>query len=346
MIDKKRDGALDAFRGLAMLAVLMIHVTADYAYAAQTSPVFAVMNVVNKLFYWAVPAFVTLTVYLALRGGRKLGLRYVLRHSGPVLGLYILWSGVYLAFQRIAYGQPLPGLKELILDIILQGKACYHLYYVVMLIQLYVVIALLSRLPLKKLRPAPWMPWAAILLQLLTLAGFVKLIIQRFWFYNTAIFPVFYILPITLGLMLAADSERTKAYFRRWSPALGICMGFALACSAWFSACGGAAFQGGVFSGPLFNTGTGALLNLGAIPLAFILAEKLKDIRPLTALGRRSLTVYFAHPLVLYLMDAAFDFRSGGPSLLLAGIAVKAAAIVALALCYACLAEKVKSKKS
>ena len=144
MDTKPRDNSLDVLRGLAILSVLMIHITADYAYADGSSLTFAVMNVANKVFHCAVPTFVTLTVYLALKSGRKLGPGYVLRKAGPIALMYIVWSAVYTVYPLIAYAAPIPDTRTLIIKYLLQGQACYHLYYVVMLILLYIVIALLS----------------------------------------------------------------------------------------------------------------------------------------------------------------------------------------------------------
>lgn len=346
MATKERNPALDVLRGLAILGVLMIHVTADYAYISPESYAYGLLNLFNKLFYWAVPTFVTLTVYLALRSGRKLGAGYVARHALPILGLYLIWSAVYLVLQIAVYGQPLPPVKDIILKYILQGGACYHLYYVVMLIQLYLVIALLSLLPIKKLRPAGWMPWAALAVQLLIQAAFIKFIILRFWFYNTAIFPIFYVLPITLGVMLAADDGRTGGIFRRGLPGWGICAFCGLILLGWYAAGGSVTFGENFWANYIFNNGFNSLFNLGWIPLMFLLAEKLRAVRPLAILGRRSLTVYFAHPLILYAMDMLVDISDASPARVTAWMAVKALVIVAVALGYAASAEKLGHKKS
>ena len=340
---KARDNSLDVLRGLAIISVLMIHVTADYVYADAGSLTYAVMNVVDKVFHCAVPTFVTLTVYLALKSGRKLGPSYVLRKAGPLVLMYVVWSALYMIAQYIAYSVPIPGPKELIFNYLLQGQACYHLYYVVMLIQLYVVIAILSRLPIKRLHPRWWMLPAAILAQAVILVLFIKFIILRFWFYNTAIFPIFYVLPITIGVMLAADDERTKGLFRSCGPVFGICWGFGLALFAWFSAGGSQAFGTGFYAGSLFNTVATAVFNVGGVPLMFLLAEKLKNVSPLSLMGRHSLTIYFAHPMALYLMDAAYNIRTGSPIQLAVGIGVRAILIIALSLGYAYCAQKVKS---
>ena len=327
MESKSRDPALDALRGMAIVSVLMIHITADYINAPPDSLTYGLFNVVNQCFHWAVPVFVALTVYLGLKSGRRLGPMYVIKKAAPIAAVYFIWSAVYIGFRAVLYSAPLPDARTLISDI-LQGGACYHLYYMVMLVQLYVVIALLSWLPIKKLRPRIWFLPGAIGIQILVLVGFVKLVMEGLGFYNSAILPIFYILPITFGVMLAADSERTRRFFSDFGPLLGVCWGFGIAAMAWYSAKGAVSFNGGTLARPIFNIVMTNLCNLGGIPLMFMLAEKLKGIELLRLLGQHSLAVYLAHPLVLMFID-----RYWSPNPIL-GMAVKTAALLGLSVIY------------
>ena len=340
MEERRRDQSLDVLRGLAIFNVLMIHTTAGYVYADSSTLTFTVMNIVNKFFQCAVPIFVTLTVYLALKSGRKLGLSYVLRKSVPLIIMYTIWSAVYIGSDVVMYSAPIPSLRVLILDKFLQGQASFHLYYVVMLVLLYVVIALLSHLPIKRLRPKVWMLPAAVLLQAIIYIAYIKLILQRFWFWNTAIFPLFYILPIVCGIMLAADDERTKKLFSGYVPLYIAAWIFGLAAMAWSTAAGSQAFGGDYIASMIFDTVVTAIYNMGGIPLMFLLAKKLEKISPLSVLGQHSLTIYFAHPLAMYIIEYYGHFFFGTPLWLLAGIMVKAAALVVLSLIYAYAAHK------
>ncbi|MGN1098370.1 MAG: acyltransferase family protein, partial [Clostridia bacterium] len=90
MEEAKRSREIDVLRGLAIASVLIIHVTADYAYADGRSLTYGIMNFINKLFYAAVPVFVALTVYLGLKSGKKRGAVYVLQKCGRILLLYVI----------------------------------------------------------------------------------------------------------------------------------------------------------------------------------------------------------------------------------------------------------------
>lgn len=329
----ERNQKYDVLRGLAILFVLIIHVTADYAYASPASKTYTVINVLNKLFTTAVPTFVALTVFLGLKSGKKRGPMYVLKKAAPIVGLYLLWSAVYIGYNMKFSGMVMPEREIIINKYLLQGQACYHLYYIVMLLQLYIVIALLSHAPVKNLRPNPWLPLAAVVAQLGVLGLFIKFIIYKFWFYNTAVLVFFYLTSITYGLCLAANSERTETFFRRFWWIYASVMFLTALIRAWLYT-NTAIFGEDFVRRNLSENLAWELFIFGGVPVMFILAGLLKNFSPLALLGRHSLGIYFAHPLLLSTLDRNLRFNTGSTRRLIFGMAVKLAAALVLSFAF------------
>lgn len=337
----ERDQKYDVLRGLAILFVLIIHITADYAFADAASTTYTVINVLNKLFTTAVPTFVALTVFLGLKSGKKRGPVYVLKKAAPIVGLYLLWSAVYLWYNMKYSGMVMPEREVLINKYLLQGQAYYHMYYIVMLLQLYIVIALLSHVPVKKLRPNPWLPLAAVAAQIGVLGLFIKFIIYKFWFYNTAVLVFFYLTSITYGICLAADSERTEAFFRRFWWIYAAVMFLTSLIRAWLYT-NTAIFGEEFVRRNLSENIAWELFIFGGVPVMFLLAGLLKNFSPLSLLGRHSLGIYFAHPLLLSTLERNFNFNTGGTGRMLLGMAIKLIALFAASFAFSLAVEGLK----
>lgn len=330
----ERDRKYDTLRGLAILFVLLVHISADYVYTDSSGVTYAILKILNNIFNIAVPTFVTLTVFLGLRSGRRHGASYMLKKTLPLLALYLVWSLVYIFFYSVVQGFSLPKAEVIFTDWLLQGRTYYHLYYIIMLVQLYAVITLLSR---KKavFEPRSWLPLAGAGVQISVLGVFTQLVINPFKFYNTAILVIFYITSITFGLCLAADSEKTERDFRKY----------------WwiYAAVLIAAVLVRVLLCPRLSDSkdlkavTHELIIFGGIPLMFILAELFKSRSPLALLGRHSLGIYFAHPLLLTVIDDSFKFTSSGTPMIMTGMAVKLAAALAFSFAFSLVMERIKS---
>lgn len=339
----EREQKYDVLRGLAILFVLLIHISSDYALAPEGSAVYTVFNILNKLFNTAVPTFVALTVFLGLKSGKRRSVIYVLKKIGPITALYLFWSFVYLFYNIKFNGFAVPMLGELGARILLQGEACYHLYYIVMLIQLYAVIAALSHLPLQRLRPKPWLPLAGGALQMAVFFVYTALVIYPLGFYNTALLVIFYITAITYGLCLASDKTAVEAGFKkRWWVYALILTGTVLA-RAWLYT-HDELFAGDFLRRNSLEWGIRELFIFGGIPVMFLLAELLKKSSPLALLGRHSLGIYFFHPLLLYIIDSLTGGLNG-EIMIATGMALKLGVLVAAAFIYSLAAELVFKKK-
>ncbi len=341
-----RNKKYDVLRGLATVFVLLIHVTADYACAEADTAVYWTLSALNKLFGIAVPVFVALTVFLSLKSGKRRSPAYLGRKLLPLAALYLIWSAVYLCYNIGVHSAPLPSWGELVSENLLQGKTCYHLYYIVMLLQLYFALFFLSRAPIKKIRPSLWQPAAASVGQMIALLLFIKFIIFKFWFYNTAVLLMFYISPIVYGLILAADTKKAEAIFRRyWWLYVSVII-VAVTQLSLIGVFAPALFGENTVGRTVFETGVRELFIFGGIPLMFNLAEALKNSRALAILGRHSLGVYFAHPLVLFFIKDIWDFTDKGELVLLGGMALSLCAVLIFSFAYSALAEAIRKKRA
>ena len=231
--DMRLDGArparlsqLDVCRGLAILAVLFIHVSGHFLpvlHPAKSAhpPTWAwyALAVPNAAFQWAVPCFLMLSAFVNAQSLARSGDvgKYARRRVQTALLPYVLWSGVYVivnyALHRMTHLTP-----GHVATMLLTGTAHFHLYFFVLALELYALLPLL--LPLFKRRPPFWVvTLAAVTLQAVVygLNRFVPLSLHRFQ--STILWDV---LPVALGLWLWSQWDRWDAVRERGKWAAGV----------------------------------------------------------------------------------------------------------------------------
>lgn len=128
---------LDYLRVFAILAVIVIHVSAQNWYAVDMrSADWQIFNIYDSIARWAVPLFVMVSGSLFL--GRRLEMeqiyfKYILRLATA----FICWAGVYAI---VAGG----GKKQIILNTIAGGKD--HMWFIPMMIGLYICIPIIQKI--------------------------------------------------------------------------------------------------------------------------------------------------------------------------------------------------------
>ncbi|MDF2615747.1 MAG: hypothetical protein K0Q47_402 [Sedimentibacter sp.] len=132
---------LDYIRFIACLAVMIIHITATgvtgYIYGSFPH---LVMLLINKSLKFATPIFVFISGVTSFYGNKNRELKYVpylKRRLSKVLAAYILWCIIYyMAYIEIGYYTW--DINFFIMSV-LQGTMVYHLYFVIIIVQLYIV---------------------------------------------------------------------------------------------------------------------------------------------------------------------------------------------------------------
>jgi surface polysaccharide O-acyltransferase-like enzyme len=325
--------SLDVFRGMAILAVLGIHVSGHSLHAAQAgSPAWAVLAFSNRALQFAVPAFLFLSALLNLRPllERRSGAAWIYRRMRRALWPYIVWSLVFLA---ISYRHDPHALTpSLAAAKIAGGNAYYHLYFLLLVIQLYVLLPFVA--PLFRRRPPFWAVAAGALgLQAAVYAA------NRRWPVITAPGSVifWYVPSIAAGCWLSTRWSRLTAVARRAClPALAA----AVAALAVYAPLGMDLLRNEALNTLVFQASLAAYSAAASIALLGVAGSGAAAwaAAPLRFVGARSLEIYILHPLAILALDEWLPFSI--PRSPTVSTAVYFFACVALPLAAAALAAR------
>ena len=146
---KMIDGRLayaDRLRAFAILAVVLLHISANYMDAsAATSAAWTTAAVYNSLTRWSVPVFIMLSGMFLLDPKKSLPLPVLFfRHILRLAAALLVWGTLYAMVDLAAAGAALTwdNMFSAFLQV-LRGNTHYHLWYLYMLIGLYLVTPVL-----------------------------------------------------------------------------------------------------------------------------------------------------------------------------------------------------------
>ena len=311
-----RLGQLDICRGLAILAVLFIHVSGHFLTVlhpakSTATPGWAwdVLVVPNQCFQWAVPCFLMMSALVnaqSLARSGDLG-TYAARRVQTALLPYLLWSGLYIGvdtalgiLHHLTFGH--------IAKLLLTGTAHFHLYFFILVLEMYALLPIL--LPLFR-RQFPF--WAIALgAAVLQLAVYG---LNRFVFLHRFQSTILWdILPVALGLWLFSRAADLRPVLER--SGLWIAAGVTVAGLLVYEPL---ALHLLAFPRQSINTfafqvgqwGYTAGMSFLALALAFALGRNFLS-RILAYLGGQSLAIYVMHPLAILALDSlGFSHRFG-----------------------------------
>lgn len=308
---KNRDLNLDALRGFAILGVLGLHSlnnSARHYTTPQTNAWWAVM-LTNRTLNYVVPLFLALSALLYARAsvsGKPLNWpSFQARRLPGILYPYILWSFVAIAFRIVLDGGKTDLLNPgTLIPMLMWGKAMFHLYFMVILVQLVLVFPVLNAAVKRYSGSFGVLVGLALALQIL--AFFVQSKI-KFSYPATTIF--WYITPVVPAIWIGQHyNEWVEHRCRIWST-----VRVASAFAAWICFMGvsyvellnenvnGFASNFSLQVYGLFAT----ILFIGVA--AQLTGEPTSLRRGLAWVGVRSLPMYLIHPFLMRFL--------GGPSL-------------------------------
>ncbi|MBB6099481.1 peptidoglycan/LPS O-acetylase OafA/YrhL [Deinobacterium chartae] len=298
-----RLGAIDIFRGLAILEVVTHHMLGmGLRQVDPDSTLHFLMAVLNRALHFAVPAFLFMTAVVLTRsalrkpGGFRTGAFYWGRVQKS-LRPYVVWTALYAVFKVVALGSPVAPLldPDRWAFWLLHGKGYFHLYFLLIALQFYAALPLLLPLFRRKL------PFWGILI------GSMALQIGIYWLnreYRLFPYPassaLWYVPSIALGMYFGANYARFEEIwqrFRLWITAAAA-VGTAAYVSLGYRALEGIPVNTIAYSSSywLYST-VMALLLFG---VAHSLTRAPRWLRsPLQALGSTSLQIYLLHPALL-----------------------------------------------
>lgn len=313
--------AVDVFRGIAIAAVVAHHLTGLALRHAQAGSNLSLGLVgVNRTLHFVVPAFVFITALVLTRSALRRfepGRYYGARVRTALLP-YLLWTVLYVPF-RVATGQDDsaalsdPARWQVWVQ---YGKGYFHLYFLLIVLQFYLVLPLL--LPLWRRRPPFW----AVLLGAFGLQALVFGLnhegVLNFRFPGTMVW--WYIPTLTLGMYFGA---REGSFEDLWQRGRLWIVGAALLALLWYVPLSVSRLEGARVS-TLAYSAANWVYTAAAVLGLFGVSHLLVQARPrwcpaLALLGTVSLQVYLIHPAILWGLE-----RLGFPGQPLAFLAVLA----------------------
>ncbi|UOF91297.1 acyltransferase [Fodinisporobacter ferrooxydans] len=146
MARKEKIQELDVIRGLAFLAVVMQHTLGAYIRqpAVQTSESI-LLGMLFNISKFAVPAFVFVTgIVLFYNYFDSFSyITFIKKRAKEILVPYLLWTCIYELYSNGIPVVTMTWIKSFAKNIVL-GREYYHLWFVVMIFQFYLVFPILS----------------------------------------------------------------------------------------------------------------------------------------------------------------------------------------------------------
>ena len=152
MGQKERIPQLDIFRAIAIFAVLAIHATSRTLEETLNTSMFHPFLFINKISQFAVPSFVFLSGlvlfynYIDRSFSRKTLASFYSRRLIYIIVPYFMFSLLYFILKLTvghSWGSPPAELASKFGKYLWTGTAYTHLYYVIIIIQFYVLFPLL-----------------------------------------------------------------------------------------------------------------------------------------------------------------------------------------------------------
>lgn len=144
---KKRLYQIDLFRIIASIAVIVIHITAFIMASDIDGKGDMILFIINRLIVFAVPSFIFLSGFSLYNayGSRDISIkRYIKSRGVKVLLPYLVWANIYFVIKVVLHGMDY-SIGAYFKDLLL-GRLYYHLYFIPIIIQFYIVF-----IPIKKL---------------------------------------------------------------------------------------------------------------------------------------------------------------------------------------------------
>ena len=307
---RKRDYAMDYLRVAAMLGVIMIHVSSRYV-AMDSSVTFLGANLpywFNQISRFSVPLFILLSGAALNRSqmplaGAKGILAFYRRRCWKILPAYVVWTLVY---YLEGHGFDFPSLFQFsFLRELLLGSAAPHLYFIIVLLQCYLLYPLLRH----------WMeraPFPCLLVSfLITFCSQMLLVFRSAGLDGLRLPAVFWqLVPAWLfyfmaGMALTPERMTALRQFSLRNTAVFLPAGLVLAVFAGLE--GRVAWDPGLTLRPLLLPYQ--FITLPALLAAWGVMTHLPKMAKLIGfLARHSMTIYFGHVLVLGFLWERIDF--------------------------------------
>ncbi|MBH5319168.1 acyltransferase [Paenibacillus sp. GSMTC-2017] len=298
---KKNIVELNVVKAIAILAVLIIHATAnsrvDVPWGSQSAPFYLI---VNQLSMFAVPVFIFingLVLFYRYQDDWSLGqtLSFYKKRIKYIVVPYLIWSAIYYVYNQILYKDSVQFDPISYLKLLQWGQASYHLYFMVIVIQIYLFFPILMTL----VRKLKLKAYHMIALGILVKAAFHSYhVLVKPIEHAAALMPNYFIVfCVGAAIGMAYQSFSEKSHHLWWTFGLAIFVGF-IYIMLLLSNKAGAQYWSPSYM-ILYNL-YAVLVGISLIWIGKIVCERSTFVsKTILQLGIASFGIYLIHPAVL-----------------------------------------------
>mgnify|MGYP001243332727 FL=1 len=299
---KSRLDEVDVLKGISIIAVLMIHTTASAVSTLDKSSIsYLIFAFINRFSQFAVPAFIFASAMLLMYNyGHGFDWRlFYKRRLKNVLLPYVIWTMIYGVYLYIVHHVPLRSI--LTVKNILLGGMFYHLYFIVIIVQLYVLFPVLLYIYKLINKNIYTILISIIIFQIADILLF-KYIISRYYQNSGNLF-ITYISLIIAGMYVGDNIQRWKKYYsKKW-----LNLSFAVIVFGYlFVDISLKAFANKQINFNLYNIYYYTFILIASL-FFFALSTKILNHHMLSSLligtGKLSFGIYLSHPLFLDVLN-------------------------------------------
>lgn len=143
----KRLGEIEWIRAICCILVIMIHVTAEFwTFFSIGSIQYKLIVLLNTISQFAVPCFVCISgfvLYYVYNNKEYNILEFYKKRITKIMIPYLIWSAIYIILKHNYFNIPI-NLNIIVKDILL-GRASGHLYFIILILQFYIVFPLILK---------------------------------------------------------------------------------------------------------------------------------------------------------------------------------------------------------
>jgi peptidoglycan/LPS O-acetylase OafA/YrhL len=142
---------IDIIRAIAILAVVVIHGTSNAVMLPLGTVSQAVFFTVNRLSHFTVPVFIWVSGLVLFYSyydawDKRSAFAFMVKRLRLILVPYVLWSIFYYVFNQWMFHSVVHLDPWYLIKLLISGNASYHLYYIIIILQFYLVFPVLISL--------------------------------------------------------------------------------------------------------------------------------------------------------------------------------------------------------
>jgi surface polysaccharide O-acyltransferase-like enzyme len=281
---------MDVIRALAIIAVVLIHVTATILYRVNmNTSTYDINMAINQVSRFSVPMFILISgLGLSISNKKNEGyFKFIIHRFYKILPKYIIWCLIYVYFTTKNFE------IHTLVDGMVYGNIFYHLYYIPIIMELYLIFPFVY-----KFIGSKWCLFITFLINMVILiySYYYKMSPDMQWFLDKKDF-LNWIFYFSLGAFIAENLENFRDKCRKYKGIIFVL--FFL--STYFII--HEAIITSIVSKNIDYAATfqrPSILIYTILLTAVVFAVDIKSIVLLKFIAKNSYDVYLSHALILY----------------------------------------------